>query len=117
MRELGYEVVDKIVWVKLTKLGKLVNGNGVTVRHSEETCLIGRTGNYKRYARFHKANNVIVGKVRGESVKPAQIYQVIQEMTTTPYCMEIVGRPWNLQPNYVTVGNQLWHRTGTFASI
>ena len=107
MRELGYEVVDKIVWVKLTKLGKLVNGNGVTVRHSEETCLIGRIGNYKRYARTHRANNVIIEKVRGESVKPKQIYRVISEMTYSPHCIEVFGRPWNLHSNFVTVGNQL----------
>ena len=63
--ELKYDIVDKVVWVKITKNNKLVKGSGVTLRHSEETCILARKGNVKKKSKLHKVNNVIVSAVRG----------------------------------------------------
>ena len=71
---MKYEIIDKVVWVKTTSNNKLINGSGVTLRHSEETCLVGRKGNVSKISQLRKINNVIVSAVRGQSVKPEEMY-------------------------------------------
>lgn len=68
--KLKFEIIDKITWVKVSKHHKLIKGSGVTLRHSEETCLVARKGYVKNISKLSKVNNVIVSEVRGSSVKP-----------------------------------------------
>lgn len=86
------EIVDKITWVKVTKNHKLVKGSGVTLRHSEETCLVARKGNVSRISQFRKVNNVIISEIRGLSKKPDEIYDLVEQLTPNMYYVELFAR-------------------------
>eukprot|EP00349_Pseudokeronopsis_sp_Brazil_P005210 CAMPEP_0202971208 /NCGR_PEP_ID=MMETSP1396-20130829/24846_1 /ASSEMBLY_ACC=CAM_ASM_000872 /TAXON_ID= /ORGANISM="Pseudokeronopsis sp., Strain Brazil" /LENGTH=177 /DNA_ID=CAMNT_0049700377 /DNA_START=897 /DNA_END=1430 /DNA_ORIENTATION=+ len=107
MKKWGYAIKDKFVWVKVTIKGKLVNGSGYYLRHSEELCLVGVKGNVKDLSVLHKVNNVIVSNVRGESVKPDELYNRIEQLVPDGPYLEIFARWHNIRKRWVSIGNQL----------
>ena len=50
---------------------------------------------------------MIVAEVRATSHKPDEIYGIIERLTPGTRKIELFGRPHNVQPNWVTLGNQL----------
>ncbi len=55
----GFKYKAMIVWEKLTRNGKPVNGSGVTVRHSTEACFIFKRGNTSSFSKLHRATDLI----------------------------------------------------------
>ena len=51
--------------------------------------------------------DVIVAEVRATSHKPDEIYGIIERLSPGTRKIELFGRPHNVQPNWVTLGNQL----------
>ena len=102
-----FQYKGKIFWEKLTHLGNTVSGSGVTVRHCTETCYIFQRGVTSGFAKLHKANDLIRAKVRGESVKPDEIYQEIRKLVPIGHGLEIFCRSHHIQKNMVCAGNQL----------
>ena len=45
--------------------------------------------------------------MRATSHKPDEIYGIIERLTPGTRKIELFGRPHNVQPNWVTLGNQL----------
>jgi N6-adenosine-specific RNA methylase IME4 len=74
VEDRGYTHKATVTWAKLTKNNKPVNGWGVTVRHSTEKLYIFAKGNVKEISNLRKMNDLILAQVRGESVKPDEIY-------------------------------------------
>lgn len=105
MKSWGYKYIDEVVWVKQTVNGKIAKGHGYYLQHTKETCLIGVKGNpqFKKDVGF----DVIFSKRRGQSQKPEEIYERIEELVPNGHYLEIFGRRNNLRNYWVTIGNEL----------
>ncbi|XP_011300713.1 N6-adenosine-methyltransferase subunit METTL3 isoform X2 [Fopius arisanus] len=103
----GYERVDEIIWVKTNQLQRIIRTGrtGHWLNHGKEHCLVGMKGN----PRINKGldSDVIVAEVRATSHKPDEIYGIIERMSPSTRKIELFGRPHNVQPNWITLGNQV----------
>lgn len=52
-------------------------------------------------------SDVLVAEVRATSRKPDEIYGMIERLCPRTRKVELFGRPHNVQPNWITLGNQL----------
>ncbi|XP_061921229.1 N6-adenosine-methyltransferase subunit METTL3 [Entelurus aequoreus] len=104
----GYEHVDEIIWVKTNQLQRIIRTGrtGHWLNHGKEHCLVGVKGNPQGFNRGLDCD-VIVAEVRSTSHKPDEIYGMIERLSPGTRKIELFGRPHNVQPNWVTLGNQL----------
>ncbi|XP_062850344.1 N6-adenosine-methyltransferase subunit METTL3 isoform X2 [Trichomycterus rosablanca] len=104
----GYECVDEIIWVKTNQLQRIIRTGrtGHWLNHGKEHCLVGVKGNPQGFNRGLDCD-VIVAEVRSTSHKPDEIYGMIERLSPGTRKIELFGRPHNVQPNWVTLGNQL----------
>ena len=110
-KKWGYEFVDEIVWVKVTNSRRLAKSHGFYLQHAKEVCLVGRRGD-KPPGMSDKAvgSDIIFAPRRGQSQKPTEIYELIEEMVPGGKYLEIFARKNNLRDYWVSVGNEV---TGT----
>ena len=110
-KKWGYESVDEIVWVKVTNSRRLAKSHGFYLQHAKEVCLVGRRGD-KPPGMSDKAvgSDIIFAPRRGQSQKPTEIYELIEEMVPGGKYLEIFARKNNLRDYWVSVGNEV---TGT----
>ncbi|KAG9328678.1 hypothetical protein JZ751_016872 [Albula glossodonta] len=103
-----YERVDEIIWVKTNQLQRIIRTGrtGHWLNHGKEHCLVGVKGNPQGFNRGLDCD-VIVAEVRSTSHKPDEIYGMIERLSPGTRKIELFGRPHNVQPNWVTLGNQL----------
>ena len=59
------------------------------------------------YQSRHKSATSVVAEVRATSHKPDEIYGIIERLSPGTRKIELFGRPHNVNPNWVTLGNQL----------
>ena len=78
---------------------------GHWINHGKEHCLVGLKGTPKLNRGLDC--DVIVAEVRATSHKPDEIYGLIERLSPGTRKIELFGRPHNVQPNWVTLGNQL----------
>lgn len=104
----GYERVDEIIWVKTNQLQRIIRTGrtGHWINHGKEHCLVGLKGKDLKLNRGLDCD-VIVAEVRATSHKPDEIYGIIERLSPGSRKVELFGRPHNVQPNWVTLGNQL----------
>lgn len=104
----GYERIDEIIWVKTNQLQRIIRTGrtGHWLNHGKEHCLVGFKGNTQGFNRGLDCD-VIVAEVRSTSHKPDEIYGMIERLSPGTRKIELFGRPHNVQPNWVTLGNQL----------
>lgn len=104
----GYERVDELIWVKTNQLQRIIRTGrtGHWLNHGKEHCLVGVKGNPKNVNRGLDSD-VIVAEVRATSHKPDEIYGIIERLSPGTRKIELFGRPHNVQPNWVTLGNQV----------
>ncbi|KAM9833265.1 N(6)-adenosine-methyltransferase subunit METTL3 [Syngnathus typhle] len=104
----GYESIDEIIWVKTNQLQRIIRTGrtGHWLNHGKEHCLVGVKGNPQGFNRGLDCD-VIVAEVRSTSHKPDEIYGMIERLSPGTRKIELFGRPHNVQPNWVTLGNQL----------
>ncbi|KAL1488038.1 hypothetical protein ABEB36_015411 [Hypothenemus hampei] len=104
----GYERVDEIIWVKTNQLQRIIRTGrtGHWLNHGKEHCLVGMKGNPKDLNRGLDSD-VIVAEVRATSHKPDEIYGMIERLSPGTRKIELFGRPHNVQPNWITLGNQV----------
>ncbi|XP_037820919.1 N6-adenosine-methyltransferase MT-A70-like protein [Lucilia sericata] len=104
----GYERVDELIWVKTNQLQRIIRTGrtGHWLNHGKEHCLVGMKGNPKNLNRGLDCD-VIVAEVRATSHKPDEIYGIIERLSPGSRKIELFGRPHNVQPNWITLGNQL----------
>ncbi|TNN71953.1 N6-adenosine-methyltransferase subunit METTL3 [Liparis tanakae] len=104
----GYDRADEIIWVKTNQLQRIIRTGrtGHWLNHGKEHCLVGVKGNPQGFNRGLDCD-VIVAEVRSTSHKPDEIYGMIERLSPGTRKIELFGRPHNVQPNWVTLGNQL----------
>ncbi|XP_034117449.1 N6-adenosine-methyltransferase MT-A70-like protein [Drosophila albomicans] len=104
----GYERVDELIWVKTNQLQRIIRTGrtGHWLNHGKEHCLVGMKGNPNNLNRGLDCD-VIVAEVRATSHKPDEIYGIIERLSPGTRKIELFGRPHNIQPNWITLGNQL----------
>lgn len=103
----GYERVDELIWVKTNQLQRIIRTGrtGHWLNHGKEHCLVGMKGNPVINRGLDA--DVIVAEVRATSHKPDEIYGIIERLSPGTRKIELFGRAHNIQPNWVTLGNQL----------
>ncbi|CAL8466416.1 g5952 [Coccomyxa elongata] len=106
----GYTLVDEIVWVKMTVNRRLAKSHGYYLQHAKEVCLVGKKGKDPPGLKGCVGSDVIYAERRGQSQKPEEIYQLIEELVPGGRYLEIFGRKNNLHNYWVTIGNEV---TGT----
>ncbi|KAJ8941714.1 hypothetical protein NQ318_023310 [Aromia moschata] len=104
----GYERVDEIIWVKTNQLQRIIRTGrtGHWLNHGKEHCLVGMKGTPQNLNRGLDSD-VIVAEVRATSHKPDEIYGMIERLSPGTRKIELFGRPHNIQPNWITLGNQV----------
>ncbi|MBN3285230.1 MTA70 methyltransferase, partial [Polyodon spathula] len=104
----SYERADEIIWVKTNQLQRIIRTGrtGHWLNHGKEHCLVGVKGSPQGFNRGLDCD-VIVAEVRSTSHKPDEIYGMIERLSPGTRKIELFGRPHNVQPNWVTLGNQL----------
>ena len=73
----------------------------------KEHCLVGVKGKINDSFNRGLDCDVIVSEIRATSHKPDEIYRVIERLSPGTRKLEIFGRPHNVHPNWVTLGNEL----------
>ncbi|CAH1269623.1 METTL3 [Branchiostoma lanceolatum] len=104
----GYERVDELIWVKTNQLQRIIRTGrtGHWLNHGKEHCLVGAKSTPFWTNRGLDAD-VIVAEVRETSHKPDEVYGIIERLAPGRRKIELFGRMHNVQPNWVTLGNQL----------
>lgn len=104
----GYERCDELIWVKTNQLQRIIRTGrtGHWLNHGKEHCLVGMKGAAATINRGLDCD-VIVAEVRATSHKPDEIYGIIERLSPGTRKIELFGRPHNVQPNWITLGNQL----------
>lgn len=104
----GYERCDEIIWVKTNQLQRIIRTGrtGHWLNHGKEHCLVGIKGNPTGINRGLDCD-IIVAEVRATSHKPDEIYGIIERLSPGTRKIELFGRAHNVQPNWITLGNQL----------
>ncbi|EFN58866.1 hypothetical protein CHLNCDRAFT_50385 [Chlorella variabilis] len=103
----GYELVDEVVWVKMTVNRRLAKSHGFYLQHAKEVCLVARKGDDPPGMRGGVGSDIIYSERRGQSQKPEEIYQLIEKLVPNGKYLEIFGRKNNLRDYWVTVGNEV----------
>ena len=81
------------------------------LQHAKEVCLVGRRGNPPAgMAGKAVGSDIIFAERRGQSQKPTEIYELIEELVPGGKYLEIFARKNNLRDYWVSVGNEV---TGT----
>ena len=110
-KKWGYEFVDEVVWVKVTNSRRMAKSHGFYLQHAKEVCLVGRRGNPPAgMAGKAVGSDIIFAERRGQSQKPTEIYELIEELVPGGKYLEIFARKNNLRDYWVSVGNEV---TGT----
>ena len=110
-KKWGYEFVDEIVWVKVTNSRRMAKSHGFYLQHAKEVCLVGRRGqNPPGLKNKAVGSDIIFAERRGQSQKPTEIYELIEELVPGGKYLEIFARKNNLRDYWVSVGNEV---TGT----
>ncbi|ORX43344.1 MT-A70-domain-containing protein [Hesseltinella vesiculosa] len=107
MEKWGYTYVDDITWVKQTVNRRMAKGHGYYLQHAKETCLVGKKGVDPPSCRHSVGSDIIFSERRGQSQKPEELYELIEELVPNGKYLEIFGRKNNLRDYWVTVGNEL----------
>lgn len=111
-KKWGYEFVDEIAWVKVTNSRRLAKSHGFYLQHAKEVCLVARRGKDPHGTTLNgkTASDVIFAARRGQSQKPTEIYELIEQLVPNGKYLEIFARKNNLRDYWVSVGNEV---TGT----
>ncbi|CAD5113297.1 DgyrCDS2475 [Dimorphilus gyrociliatus] len=104
----GYERCDELIWVKTNQLQRIIRTGrtGHWLNHGKEHCLVGVKGFPTNFNKGLDCD-VIVAEVRETSHKPDEIYGIIERLSPGARKIELFGRMHNVQPNWITLGNQL----------
>lgn len=103
----GYTLVDEIVWVKMTVNRRLAKSHGFYLQHAKEVCLVGKRGDDIPGMKKGVKSDIIYAERRGQSQKPEEIYELIEDLVPNGKYLEIFGRKNNLKNFWVTVGNEV----------
>ncbi|GFR47058.1 hypothetical protein Agub_g8743, partial [Astrephomene gubernaculifera] len=113
----GYRLVDEVVWVKMTVNRRLAKSHGYYLQHAKEVCLVARRGTPPALAGSSSSSggggvgsDIIFSERRGQSQKPEEIYELVEQLVPNGRYLEIFARKNNLRDYWVSIGNEV---TGT----
>ncbi|KXZ46765.1 hypothetical protein GPECTOR_41g730 [Gonium pectorale] len=111
----GYRLVDEVVWVKMTVNRRLAKSHGYYLQHAKEVCLVAKRGNPLALAGSPSGfqgvgSDIIFSERRGQSQKPEEIYELVEQLVPNGRYLEIFARKNNLRNYWVSIGNEV---TGT----
>eukprot|EP00003_Mantamonas_plastica_P001346 TRINITY_DN1096_c0_g2_i3.p1 TRINITY_DN1096_c0_g2~~TRINITY_DN1096_c0_g2_i3.p1 ORF type:complete len:156 (-),score=51.10 TRINITY_DN1096_c0_g2_i3:27-494(-) len=112
MNDWGFNLVDKIIWVKLTAKNKLHVTPGYYFLHSTEVCLVGvkaTPGVPLQYVP-KVSSEVIIANVREKARKPDELYWIVEQMMPGARKLELFARNHNIRKGWMAVGNELGKR-------
>lgn len=90
MREWGFRYVTGGCWAKLTTNGKPAFGTGYVLRSAAEPFLIGARGSAAVESRSER--NLILAERREHSVKPEQMYRLVEALWPGGPYLELFAR-------------------------
>ena len=99
MKEWGFKYITNIVWYKTSGMGI-----GNYFRNFHEICLFGRKKVIK-LDRSKVIKSVLEAPRRGHSVKPVEMYDLIEARSPGPY-LELFARHPTPRPNWSYWGNE-----------
>ena len=67
----------------------MAKSHGYYLQHAKEVCLVGKKGSDPPGIRRCVASDVIYSERRGQSQKPEEIYQLIEELVPNGTCLYI----------------------------
>ena len=68
------------MWVKVTVNRRLAKSHGYYLQHAKEVCLVGLRGDAPPGLQRSVGSDVILSERRGQSQKPEEIYQLIEQL-------------------------------------
>ena len=100
------KVIDRLLWVKTTKTGKLNPGLGNLIQKCVEECIIGMYGDIPATMKKRSiGKEVLFARKRGNSEKPEELKDVIEAaFDDSAVKLELFGRKNNLRSGWITVG-------------
>ncbi|KAI8614416.1 MT-A70-like protein [Chytriomyces sp. MP71] len=101
LEKWGYQYCDDITWVKRTVNRRMAKGHGYYLQHAKETCIVGYKGNVSTPP-GGLGSDVIYSERRGQSQKPTELYELIEELVPSGKYLEIFGRRNNLRDYWVS---------------
>jgi mRNA (2'-O-methyladenosine-N6-)-methyltransferase len=107
LKAWGYDFVDELTWVKQTVNHRVAKSHGFYLQHAKETCFVGRKGKAPPGCQGNIGSDVIWSLRRGQSQKPEEQYELMEELVPNGSYLEIFGRRNNLRNGWVTIGNEL----------
>jgi N6-adenosine-specific RNA methylase IME4 len=112
LNKWGYSFVDKITWVKKSKVNpsNIYVSHGYYLLHTTELCLIGvkHSSKENKLEYISKiSNDVIFGKVGIQSQKPEEIYKIIETMIPGARKVELFAKNHNIRKGWLSLGNRL----------
>eukprot|EP00924_Labyrinthula_sp_SR-Ha-C_P016187 snap_masked-scaffold_4-processed-gene-21.51-mRNA-1 protein AED:1.00 eAED:1.00 QI:0/-1/0/0/-1/1/1/0/2106 len=101
--------LGRLLWIKTSKSGKVATTLGTVVGSCVEECLISVKGELPRkMVRRYIGPECLFGLKRGNSEKPVEFYDLIDDLfTSDTKKVELFGRNNNLRRNWTTVGIDL----------
>lgn len=79
------------MWVKMTVNRRMAKSHGFYLQHAKEVCLVGKIGDDPPGVRRSIGSDIIFSERRGQSQKPEEIYQLIEELVPNGVCEETPG--------------------------
>eukprot|EP00889_Picochlorum_renovo_P000121 jgi/Picre1/27151/NNA_000120.t1 len=86
---------------------QLAKSHGFYLQHAKEVCLVGKRGDDIPGMKKGVKSDIIYAERRGQSQKPEEIYELIEDLVPNGKYLEIFGRKNNLKNFWVTVGNEV----------
>jgi len=83
-------LVDEIVWVKMTVNRRMAKSHGYYLQHAKEVCLVGKKGSDPPGTKRCVGSDIIYSERRGQSQKPEEIYQLIEELVPNGESVHLV---------------------------
>ncbi|CAG8759232.1 4243_t:CDS:2, partial [Dentiscutata erythropus] len=83
------------IWQTVNR--RMAKGHGFYLQHAKETCLMGRKGKDPPGCKHSISSDVIFSERRGQSQKPEELYEMIEELVPNGNYLEIFGRKNNLR--------------------
>jgi N6-adenosine-specific RNA methylase IME4 len=101
----GFEYKTMLIWYKIRKDGGPDRrGVGFYFRNVTEVILFGTRGHIRTYQAGRKQENIIVSQKRGHSIKPDELYPIIESCSPGPY-LELFAR--RSRPGWISWGDEI----------
>jgi N6-adenosine-specific RNA methylase IME4 len=105
MKEWGFEYKTMLIWYKVRKDGGPDRrGVGFYFRNVTEVVLFGNRGQLRTLQPGRSQENIISSQKRGHSIKPDELYEIIESCSPGPYAELFARRTRN---NWISWGDEV----------